>query len=84
MPFSAPLCPLKSKQKAPLLLQLSLPQPVIVTTKVCRYCMNWFSSRVYREYNPQISKEKGLSENKKGLCFHTLIFDYTQQLGRVF
>lgn len=46
--------------------------------------MNQFSPPVYQEYNPQMLREKGLSENKKGLCFHTLIFDDLQQLGRVF
>lgn len=44
--------------------------------------MNRFSSPVYQEDSPQILREKGLSENKKGLCFHTLIFDDLKQLAR--
>lgn len=44
--------------------------------------MNRFSSPVYQEDRPQILREKGLSENKKGLCFHTLIFDDLKQLAR--
>lgn len=46
--------------------------------------MNRFGSPVYEEYNPQTLRGKGLSENKKGLCFPTLICDDLQQLGIVF